>query len=176
MRRRSLQALVDAARALPARCEPVMLPRPDLQQRPQPGGVRLPVPEAAELAAQVRALLVELGARAETALPAALEQADRAWDQVDALRLADHFVQDQLAALRHDCQRALTSADAALVAAATHALWTAEAAMALALLLERRLATFVRLRLRADAGSLVPGGRPFLDLASALSDAARAWS
>jgi hypothetical protein len=44
-------------------------------------------------------------------------------------------------------------------------------------LLERKLATLVRLRLRADTPALLDAhGRPFLDVAAALSEAAREWA
>jgi hypothetical protein len=42
-------------------------------------------------------------------------------------------------------------------------------------LLERRFAGVVRLRLRSERTELLVDGRPFLDVAAALSEAARAW-
>jgi hypothetical protein len=170
----SLQALAQAARALPGEREPgqVLVPSSGAAAAGAPPSG----PSPAELRAHVRGLLEELAARLEPALNGALEQVDRAWDQVDALRVIDACIDDDLGALRHACQRALGSSDVAVSSTALQALWTAEAAVGLASLLERRLATFVRLRLRATDPELRPGGRPFLDAARALSEAARAWS
>jgi hypothetical protein len=168
----ALTALIDAARALPGEREVARVPLPaGLAGGLRPGAA----PSEPELRAHVRGLLDELAARLEPALQGALQQVDRAWDQVDALRVVDPRIDDAASALRHACQRALVAGDPSLAATATQALWTAEAALGLTQVLERRLATFVRLRLRAADPRLELAGRPFLDVARALSEAARAW-
>jgi hypothetical protein len=148
------------------------LREPTLRREGSPAG-------AAEraLRQQVRELLEGLAARLEPALLRGLSQVARAWDQVDALQVIDHRLDDQLSRLRHEGQRALAGAGPSQAAAALEALWTAEAAVSLVTLVERRLATFVRLRLRAPGGAdaLQVDGRPFLDVAAALAEAARAW-
>lgn len=179
MRLGPLQELREAARSLAGEKRPVPLPQPALRplasQRALPArGSLLAAAEARALRGQVSSLLKTLAARCGPALEAALLRARGAWDQIDALRLVDHRVGDDHARLRHDGQRALASRDAELSATAAEALWTAEAAMALVELLERRLATLVRLRLRS-APDLLVDGRPFLDVARALEAAARSW-
>jgi len=56
------------------------------------------------------------------------------------------------------------------------ALLTIDTTVALLTLVEKRMATLVRLRLRSETPELVPQGRPFLDVAAALQEAARAWA
>jgi hypothetical protein len=60
-------------------------------------------------------------------------------------------------------------------AAALEGLLAVDTAVALVRVFERRLATLLRLRLRSATPDLLPGGRPFLDLAGALAELAEAW-
>jgi hypothetical protein len=66
--------------------------------------------------------------------------------------------------------RALGGPQAAL------ALLTIDAVVDLVRLVERRLATLVRLRLRSRTPELVVDDRPFLDVPAALAEIARRWS
>jgi hypothetical protein len=167
----ALTALIDAARALPGEREAARLPLP----AGPASGRQAAAPSEPELRAHVRGLLDDLADRLEPALHDALARVDRAWDQVDALRVIDARIDDSAGALRHACQRAMAAGDPSLAATATQALWTAEAALALTGVVERRLATFVRLRLRGAHPQVEVCGRPFLDVARALAEAARAW-
>ena len=148
-----------------------------------------------ELKTRVRELLAELARRVDGALPDTLRHAQHAWDQVDALKLIDKAVDDEVRALVR--QAALLEADAESAerrALGLEGRLTLEAAVGLVALVERRLATLVRVRLRGvqldgtrneqDASPdaerlterLLPGGRPFLDLGAALHETARRWT
>ncbi|MEO6954480.1 MAG: hypothetical protein ABI321_21965 [Polyangia bacterium] len=148
-----------------------------------------------ELKTRVRELIAELARRVDGALPETLAQAHRAWDQVDALRLIDKAVDDEVRALVR--QAALLESDtdsAERRALGLEGRLTLEAAVGLVALVEQRLATLVRVRLRGvhldgdhhedDAEPdverlterLLPGGRPFLDLGAALHETARRWT
>jgi len=74
---------------------------------------------------------------------------------------------------RHDVVTA--GDDAAARATGVEARLAIDAVTGLISLVERRFAGIVRLRLRSDAPELLIDGRPFLDVAAALSEAARAW-
>ncbi len=148
-----------------------------------------------ELKTRVRELIAELARRVDAALPETLLHAHHAWDQVDALKLIDKAVEDEVRALAR--QAALLEADEASAerrALGLEGRLTLEAAVGLVALVECRLATLVRVRLRAvqlDGSSneedaepdvarlterLLPGGRPFLDLGAALHETARRWT
>lgn len=129
----------------------------------------------AVLRRRLRQLLAELAARVDETLPETLAQAEQAWDQVDALRVVDRMLADEVRALR-TAARALQADEApAARALGLEAQLTLDAAIGLVSLVERRLATLVRLRLRAGGG-LLPDGRPFLDIGAALHEAARRWT
>jgi hypothetical protein len=51
-----------------------------------------------------------------------------------------------------------------------------ELSAALIRLFERRLSALIRLRVHSGEDGLLHDGRPFLDLAAALRETARAWS
>jgi hypothetical protein len=172
----ALQRLVDAARSLPGekRSEPRRWP-----VRLEPTGeVAQPssAPEVAALRRRVGALLDELAQRTERALDGALRRAASEWDQVDALTVLDRPLLATVATLRREADALHGAADPAAAAAGLEALLTVGAAVDLVALLERRLATLVRLRLRGDDRELLPDGRPFLDLAAALREATRGWA
>jgi hypothetical protein len=142
-----------------------------------------PVPDRAVLRCRVGALLAALAARIEPALRECMERAMRAWDQVDNLTLVDASARAEAERLRRDWRRlhraaidGRTAEPCADTAAALEALLTIDAALGLASLLERRMATLARLRLRSPDPNLLPDGRPFLDLAAALAEAARGWA
>jgi hypothetical protein len=125
---------------------------------------------------RVRELLGELAARVDDELPDPLARAEQAWDQVDALRLVDRALGDEVRALQAAARAAQADDDAGARALGLEAQLTIDAAMGLVSLVERRLATLVRLRLRAGGAGLLPDGRPFLDLGAALHEAARRWA
>jgi hypothetical protein len=127
-----------------------------------------PLPEARELEASVGAFLARLAARVEHELPEVLS---KAWDQIDSLVLLDAELAREARRLRGGA-RALVEEGAhrARGLAVGH---TLDAAVGLVMMIERRLATLVRLR--GDAPLLVEG-KPFLDLASLLTEVARAWT
>jgi hypothetical protein len=134
-----------------------------------------------ELRLRVHELLAELARRIDAALPETLARADRAWDQVDALRIRDAAVEREARTLAHVARSFQDADEAATRALGLEAQLTLDAALDLVALFERRLATLVRLQLRADAAhdrdaALLPEGRPFLDLGAALHETARRWA
>lgn len=123
-------------------------------------------------------LLQAMATKLESALPSVLALASTAWDQVDALQILDRSLMEEAASLR---ARAAALADDAEAEPATRAGAVAvrlsvDSAFGLVSLVERRLASLIRLRLRAEDPDLLPGGKPFLDLGAALRQAARVWS
>src|SRR5579883_1190263 len=130
----ALRGLVESARSLPG---------PAPRERPSNAMTRAAVAsdpvEPAALVARVGALLGELARRLEPALPEALDRALRAWDGFDALAVVDGPLH---AEAEDERSRALGLAARETVAAA----------LGLVALVERRLATLVRLRLRAHPG------------------------
>lgn len=157
----ALRQLLEACRELPGDRDRDSVVRP----RPPMGPATGAPPPRRELAA----FLADLGKRVEPRLRDALVRAGRAWDQVDATQLVDEGT--RAAALRlEQAWAAAGGAEAAL------AVLTLQSAMALVILIERRLATLVRLRLRSEIPELIVDGRPFLDVPRALAEAARRWS
>lgn len=173
-----LQRLVEAACALPG----------EKAYQPRRWPVRMePAPEAPIDAAttvidiptlrrRVGELLSELARRVEPALDGALRRAESEWDQVDALTVLDAGLASTMARLRRDAEALRASGEPARAATGLEVLLTVGAAGDLVALLERRLATLVRIRLRHADRELLPDGRPFLDLAAALEEAARGWA
>jgi hypothetical protein len=178
MRTGSLQRLLEAARALPGERDPVAVRRPALAVVPTTAadsaafGAALAARQ--RLSAEVAALLRDLADTARPALEAALLRAASAWDQADAARLVDDDVVARARVLT-ERWRALAAADASHTAAALEAVLAIDAALALLQLVEKRLATLIRLQTSAG-GELMPGGRPFLDVSAALAEAAGAWA
>jgi len=133
----------------------------------------------AELKTRVRELLFELARRVDTELGATLTRA-HAWDQVDSLRIVDRAVDDELWELQHAARLLQADESDERRALGLEAQLTLDATMGLVSLIEKRLATLIRLRLRAgldpDQHSLLPDGRPFLDLGAALHETARRWA
>jgi hypothetical protein len=128
------------------------------------------VVDAEELGRAVGAFLRRLAARVESELPEVL---GKAWDQIDSLVLLDGELAKEARGLRS--QARVLEADElpnrrADGLAVGH---TLDAAVGLVTIVERRLATLVRLR---GQEPLLVDGRPFLDLASLLTEVARAWT
>ena len=172
MRNASLQRLLEAARALPGDRDPVECRAPSLTSSP-PGSS--PCPDLPALRAGVGALLGELASRTEPALHHALSRAANAWDQADAVSIVDADLSARTAELTARWREAAVCGEPSARAAAVEALLALEAALGLVALVERRLATLIRLRL-TGGGELLPEGRPFLDVAGALREASRGWA
>lgn len=126
-------------------------------------------PDAEAARRLLAAFLASLSRRLRPALLDALGRAARAWDQVDVGNVVD-------ADLRGQAEKVASAWRAVGGPRATLALLTLDAALDLVRLVERRLATLVRLRLRSLTPELTVRGRPFLDVPSALAEAARRWS
>src|SRR4051812_45138955 len=155
--------LLEQIRSLGPRAPMDGLPR-SLDGDAAPGAL----PDPGELQRAVGAFLAELAARVERELPEVL---GKAWDQIDSLVLLDGGLAAEARRLR-GAARALAG-DEAHRAGGLVAGHTLDVAVGLVLILERRLSTLVRLRGEAP---LVAEGRPFLDLSSLLTEAARAWT
>ena len=93
---------------------------------------------------------------------------------MDSVAIVDEPLRASLLALRNDWLVFAASGEEAR-APALEALSTLESAVSLVRLVERRLATLIRLRMRSAESGLFPGGRPFLDIGAALTEAARGW-
>ncbi|MES1205422.1 MAG: hypothetical protein ABUS79_05750 [Pseudomonadota bacterium] len=147
------------------------------ESAPAPAGVRTP-PDLAGLRSDVAAVLKALAWRVEEQLPRALAAAPQAWDRVDdLLGFFDPALTAHVADVRRRLELAAAGgAGAAARAAGIEGLLVIEAAWGMARLCERRLSSLIRLRVRSGDEDLLPGGRPFLDLAGALREAARAWA
>jgi hypothetical protein len=134
--------------------------------------------EIAGLRALVASCLQQLALRIEQHLGSALAEARRAWDQADSVTIVDAELGRMLA----DARRRLggmadrRGVDRAIGAVAVEGLLALEAACGLTTLAERRLSSIIRLRLHGDDPELLPGGRPFLDLGAAFTEAAGAWT
>jgi hypothetical protein len=178
MTKSPLERLVADAHALPPPPEPIfdqpILPRSgDRRRRMTPVALTPPA-----LRQRVHELIAELARRTDEALAETLSRADGAWDQVDALRIIDRVVDNEVRSLRAASAQISSEEDPVQRAIGLEAQLTIDAVVGLVSIVERRLATLVRLRLRAtadDQGALVVEGRPFLDLGAALHEAARRW-
>jgi len=124
----------------------------------------------------VAACLRTLARRLDDVLPGAVASARQAWERVDALKILDQSVAAQIAEARGALLRQAAEGGPAARATALEGLVAVDTAWGLTRLFERRLSSLIRLRVRSGNGDLLPGGRPFLDLAAALHEAARAWS
>lgn len=148
--------------------------------RPPAELVTAPAPavtaRAAELRPDVASLLARLARRVDEVLATALARAGKAWEQVDALSMLDHETEVDVDVTRRRLAAAAdVAAPTAQRAVALEGLLAVDAAVALARLFERRMASLLRLRLRSSSRELLPLGRPFLNLGAALHEAAEAW-
>jgi hypothetical protein len=125
----------------------------------------------ADLHRRTGALMAEVARRLEPALQRALAAGQREWDQIDDVAVLDDALRAEAAAIG----AGLASAPAEEPTRA-EALLALRTAIGLAELVERRLASLVRLRLRSAETELIVDGRPFLPIAAALAEAARCWS
>jgi hypothetical protein len=155
------------------RPEDGLAPRP--ASRGVASGIAGATDDTGDLRRAVADLLDRLARRCEPALIAALKRAEHAWDQADTFSATDGDADAEIAAVRRRLVAAAIDGRNAQRAAALEGLLAIDAAVALVRVFERRLATLLRLRLRSATPELLPGGRPFLDLASALGELAAAW-
>jgi hypothetical protein len=130
---------------------------------------------APEVRKRVAGTLGALAALVEPALTAAVRRARQAWDQADALVVLDERSLAEITASRRWLASCAGSGRSDAAASALEGLLVVEATVALTRLFEHRLAALLRLRLRSADPELLPGGRPFLDLAAALREAEQAW-
>ena len=133
--------------------------------------------EIARLRALVGGGLAALARRLEERFGAAIEEARRAWEKADDVALVDAATGATLSETRRALHRAAAATEhPAVRAVALEGLLAFDAACGLAGLAERRLSSLIRLRVRSEDPSLLPGGRPFLDLGRAISEVARVWT
>jgi hypothetical protein len=119
-----------------------------------------------ELRRRVAALLSRLAAQVSDELPQALALARTAWDQADAVTLVDSDAWHEARQLRAAARALAAGDDDGARAEAVAAGLTLDAAVGVAALVERRLATLLRLG----------GDAAFLALGAALTETARAWA
>jgi hypothetical protein len=89
--------------------------------------------------------------------------------------IVDEKLLARAASLKARWQEVAASGEPGCEAAALEATLAVDASLGLVSLMERRLATLIRLQL-GGGGTLLPDGRPFLDVSSALSELARGWA
>lgn len=166
----SLERLVDTARALPGELRPVPPVRLSITRELDAGAV-----DARALRERLGRFLDELSKRLEPALTAALQHAEVAWDAFDEIAVLDEGLEGEAGALAEEAAALERDPELARRAVGTEVRIALESALGLLNLVERRLATLVRLRVQSGDRSLLPGGRPFLDVAAALAEAARGW-
>lgn len=136
----------------------------------------LSAPALRALRQRLSRLLSTLSQRLQPALREALRQAGVAWDSFDTVAILDAGLRGEAQALATAAIQLERSPDAALRAAGLELRIALTSALGLVDLCERRLATLVRLRVQSPQRSLLPGGRPFIDIAAALAEAARGWA
>ena len=134
-----------------------------------------PDADGAQVRRRVADALGSLAARVEPALTAAVQRARQAWEQADVLVVFDAGSLGEVTALRRWLAARAVAGRNEAAASALEGLLALDAAVALVRLFERRLAALLRLQRRSDDPELLPGGRPFLDLAAALREAEQAW-
>lgn len=120
--------------------------------------------------------LSELAQRLEPALTEALKHAAIAWDAFDEVSVLNPALEEEASWLATAAGQLERESDPVQRAIGVEVRIALESALGLIQLVERRLATVVRLRLQSGEPSLLPGERPFLDIAAALAEAARGWA
>jgi hypothetical protein len=138
--------------------------------------------EIARLRGLVAGSLQALAARIEQTLGPALAGARQAWEKVDSQVLVDPTLDASLGVARRTLELAVAEPDP-LGAVALEGIAVLEVARGLVALAEQRMSSLIRLRLAGAGvdgqldpeGTLLPQGRPFLDLSAAIAEAGRAW-
>ena len=178
MRLAPLKDLLDAARRLeipgggapvPARAQLALPPRSDMGDGVDPRAGRV------ERKRDIAKLLAELARRLDPELKRALAAAQTAWDRADDVTVLDDRLRAEMAAARASWEPIALSDDPAMAAEGVEALLVLDTSRRLIELLERRLASIIRLRLGSSDPELLRDGRPFLDVASALAELAKGW-
>ena len=131
--------------------------------------------DAAALRGRFGRFLGELAKHLDPALTEALRHAAVAWDAFDEVSVLNPSLRDDAAAMAAAAAALERADDPARRALGLEIRIGLGAALGLVDLCERRLATLVRLRVQSGDSSLLPGGRPFLDVAAALAEAARSF-
>jgi hypothetical protein len=179
-KRSALTELYERAKVLPGERRELcrVVPKtPDIPVSTDPDGDLAFEPELEQLRTRMAGWLFDLAEAGEKPMLEAANAANGRWDQVDALGLlGPQAEQDRKALVR----AWTTFADkvqhsASLHTAAVEALTVLETVSDLLRLLERRMATFIRLRLSSEQPELLVDGRPFLDIARALHETAEAF-
>lgn len=166
----SLQRLVDAARSLPGDVRPAPAYRLATAV-----GVDAADVDPTALRRRLGGLLEALASRLEPALQQALQRALVAWDAFDEVAVMDADTQAEATAIATAALTLERDPDPLRRTIGIEVRVALQSALGLLDLLERRLATLVRLRVQSADPSLLPDGRPFLDVAAALAEAARGW-
>ena len=112
----------------------------------------------------------------ESRLPEALRSAPWAWENTGSMALLNEEALEMLMQARQDLRHAVLHGEPAVVALATEGLWALRISFSVISLLQTRLPSLIRLRTRMEDQDLMPDGRPFLDLAPALSELGRRWA
>ncbi len=173
-----LAQLVIASRALPG--PRVALPAFADGTAPT-GGSRDTNGEAADsevhaLRSMVADLFRAVALRIEEVLPPALVAARRAWDRADEVLIFDDGLRAAFFRARTLLHQAQQAPSITVRAVALESVLALRAVGTLLDLIEQRLVVLIRLQVRTFGPDLLPAGRPFLDIAAALTDAARRWS
>ncbi len=132
--------------------------------------------DAAALRGRLGRLLAELASRLEPALTSALQHAAVAWDTFDEVAVMEPELHGEATAIASAAAVLEREVDPARHAIGLEVRIALAAALGLIDLIERRLAMLVRLRVQSGDPCLLPGERPFLDVAAALAEAARGWT
>ncbi len=133
-------------------------------------------PTADVIRRRVRGTLQRMATQVEAHLPQALETAGRAWERTGSMALLDEESMEMMLLARQELRAAVQAGEPGTVALAVEGLWALRTAFAVVSLLEARLPALIRMRARVQDREWLPGGRPFLDLAPALSELARRWA
>jgi hypothetical protein len=131
---------------------------------------------AAALRGRLGRLLQALAQRLDPALTGALEHAAVAWDAFDVVAVMEPALHEEASSLFSVAATLEQEEDPARRALGLEVRMALVAALGLVDLIERRLAMLVRLRVQSGDSTLLPGSRPFLDVAAALAEAARGWA
>jgi hypothetical protein len=167
----ALERLVDTARALRGDRFPVS---PAVAPAVETELVAADI-EVRALRGRLGQLFLTLAQRLDPALTNALRHAAVAWDEFDEVAVMDAELRREaawIAAAAAALEREVEPSQRAVGMEVRIAL---AAALGLVDLIERRLAMLVRLRVQSEERSLLPGYRPFLDVAAALTEAARGF-
>ena len=160
------------ARTLPGERRPALPPTLSLVESELAGADV----DADAVRARLGRLLQVLADRLGPALTEALRHAAVAWDAFDEVAVMDPALHGDATWIA-TCAAALErQADPVRRAIGMEVRIALAAALGLIDLIERRLAMLVRLRVQSGDSSLLPGERPFLDVAAALAEAARGWA